>query len=466
MGGTAPRNTRGEQEPRPGASGPEMTITAPPVRSAAAQTAGERVCHVRGGGRICGTVRAHGAKNAVLPLMAAALLTDDTCVIENVPGIVDIFVMIEVLRHLGATVSLSDEGQLTIRAANISSRTTPEDLAKRLRGSFLVMGPLLARFGQASAPQPGGCRIGARPVDVPVRGFSQLGAQVAVVDDRFAASGKLRGATLVLDYPSQTGTENLIMAAALADGITVIENASTEPEVADLVSFLQAMGARVAWTGPGTIAVQGVPRLHGTVYRVMPDRLEAATYLLAAAITGGDVTVEHVVPRHMRAVLAKLAEAGASVHESSNSVRVRATRPLRAVDIHTYPYPGFPTDLQQPLGAVLTQADGESMIQETMYEDRLRYAGELIRMGADIHVRGQTAIIRGPTPLHGAEVRALDLRAGAAVLLAGLAAEGETIVRDAQIIERGYARLAERLRDLGAECQVETLDGAGYSSTN
>ncbi len=443
-----------------------MTITAPSVTSAASQATGERVYRVCGGVPVGGTVRTHGAKNAVLPLMAAALLTEDACTIENVPGIVDIFVMMEVLRHLGARVALRSDGQLTIEAADISSRTTPEDLAKRLRGSFLVMGPLLARFGQASAPQPGGCRIGARPVDVPVRGFSQLGAQVAVVDDRFAASGKLRGATLVLDYPSQTGTENLIMAASLAEGVTVIENASTEPEVADLVCCLQAMGARIAWTGPGTLAVQGVPKLHGTVYRVMPDRLEAATYLLAGAITGGDVTVEHVVPRHMRAVLAKLAEAGAEIEERDNAVRVRVPQPLRAVDIHTYPYPGFPTDLQQPFGALLTQASGESMIQETMYEDRLRYAGELVRMGADIHVHGQTAIIRGPTPLHGAEVRALDLRAGAAVLLAGLAAKGETVVREAQIIERGYAGLAEQLQAMGAECRVEGNGSAPPASAN
>lgn len=443
-----------------------MTISAPAVTQAIDPAAGERTYRVRGGTPIRGAVRAHGAKNAVLPLMAAALLTEDACVIENVPPILDIFVMIEVLRHLGAQVSLSSDGVLTIEAANICSRTTPEHLARRLRGSFLVMGPLLARFGQASAPQPGGCRIGARPVDVPVRGFRQLGAQVVVVDDRFAASGRLRGANLVLDYPSQTGTENLVMAATLAEGITVIENASTEPEVLDLVCFLQAMGARIAWTGPGTVAIQGVPRLHGTMYRVMPDRLEAATYLLAGAITGGDVVVESVVPRHMRAVLAKLAEAGAVVEETENTVRVSAPRRLKAVDVHTYPYPGFPTDLQQPFGALLTQAEGESMVQETMYEDRLRYAGELVRMGADIHVRGQTAIIRGPTPLRGAEVRALDLRAGAAVLLAGLVAEGETVVRDAQMIERGYAGLAEQLRAMGADCRVELLAPAVSSATH
>jgi UDP-N-acetylglucosamine 1-carboxyvinyltransferase len=438
-----------------------MTITArPSLRvSEPAAHAGERTYRVFGARPLQGTVTVRGAKNAMLPIMAATLLTQDPCVVENVPDIVDIHVMMRVLEHLGAHVALESQGHLKVEAADIRSRTTPEDLATQLRGSFLVMGPLLARFGQASAPRPGGCRIGARPVDVPVRGFGQLGAQVAVVDERFSASGRLHGTDLVLDYPSQTGTENLIMAATLADGITIIENASTEPEVLDLVGFLQAMGARIAWTGPGTVAIQGVTRLHGAAYRVMPDRLEAATYLLAGAATGGDVTVARVVPRHMRAVLAKLAEAGATVDEGEHTVRLRVPQPLQAVDVHTYPYPGFPTDIQQPFGAMLTQAVGESMIQETMYEDRLRYAGELVRMGATIHVRGQTAIIRGPTPLRGAEVRALDLRAGAAVLIAGLAAEGETVVRQAQLIERGYTDIAANLAALGAECCADTSAG-------
>ncbi len=436
-----------------------MALTAPTLAYTAdprprPRLDGEITYRVRGGVPLRGTITIQGAKNAALPIIAATLLTEDRCVIENIPSTADIRVMLDVLRHLGAEVELTGRGRLVVEAANIKSRTTPEDLAQRLRGSFLVMGPLLARFGQASAPRPGGCVIGARPVDVPVKGFSHLGAQVAVVDDRFAASGRLRGASMVLDYPSHTGTENILMAAVLAEGITVIENASTEPEVLDLVAFLQAMGARIAWTGPGTVAIQGVPRLHGTVYRLMPDRLEAGTYLIAGAIAGGDVTVRRVVPRHLHAVTAKLREAGAQIDEGDYWVRVRADRPLRAVEIHTYPYPGFPTDLQQPFGALLTQATGESVVQETVFEDRLRYLAELARMGAQVEARGQTAFIRGPSRLHGATVQALDLRAGAAVVLAGLVAEGETIVRKGQSIERGYTDFAANLRALGAECTV------------
>jgi len=302
-----------------------MTVIAPTPVQVSEQFAPTRQCayRVRGGAPLRGAVVVHGAKNAALPILAATLLTDGPCVLENVPDIADIRVMVCVLQHLGARVELEPPGRLVVEATNISSRTTPESLATRLRASFLVMGPLLARFGQASAPRPGGCKIGIRPVDVPVKGLGQLGAQVAVVDERFSASGRLRGANLVLDYPSHTGTENLVMASVLADGITVIENASTEPEVLDLVTFLRSMGARIAWTGPGTVAIQGVRRLHGAVYRVMPDRLEAATYLLAGAITGGDVTVERVVPGHLRAVIAKLDEAGARIDESEHAVRVR-----------------------------------------------------------------------------------------------------------------------------------------------
>jgi UDP-N-acetylglucosamine 1-carboxyvinyltransferase len=446
-----------------------MTVTAPPpplVQPAAVPAprpnGSERVYRVHGGTPLRGAVAIAGAKNAALPILAGALLTRDPCVLENVPDIADIRIMLEVLERLGACVTDEGNGRVIIEACDIGSRTTPDDLATRLRGSFLVMGPLLARFGQASAPRPGGCTIGKRPVDVPVKGFEKLGANVAVVDERFSASGRLHGASFVLDYPSQTGTENLIMAAVLAEGVTVIENACTEPEVYELVTFLQAMGARITWTGQGTVAMQGVPRLHGVVYRLMPDRLEAGTYLIAGAITGGDVTVTHVVPRHLHAVTVKLAEAGARVEESPHQVRVRADQPLRAVDVRTYPYPGFPTDLQQPFGALLTQAHGESMVQETMYDDRLRYATELARMGADISVDGQTALIRGPARLRGAEVKALDLRAGAAVVLAGLAAEGETVVRDGRHIARGYTSFAENLRALGGACVEEVVEPAAH----
>lgn len=432
-----------------------LTATLPPRLADQPGPASGVNYRVRGGTPLQGEVVIRGAKNSALPIIAATLLTEEPCVIESVPNASDIRVMVEVLEHLGAQVRFDGNYRLEIQAENIRSRTTPEDLATRLRGSFLVMGPLLARFGQASAPRPGGCMIGARPVDVPVKGFSQLGAQVAVVDERFSASGRLRGANLVLDYPSHTGTENILMAAVLAEGMTIIENASTEPEVLDLVTFLQGMGARIAWIGPATIAIQGVPKLHGNVYRLMPDRLEASTYLLAGAITRGDVTVQRVVPRHLHAVTAKLQEAGVQVEEGEHWVRARADGPLTAVDVRTYPYPGFPTDMQQPFGAFMTQISGESTIQETMFDDRLRYVHELARMGADARVEGQVAYIRGPSRLHGATVTAHDLRAGAAVVMAGLAAEGETTVLRGEYVERGYTDFAANLRALGADCQVE-----------
>jgi UDP-N-acetylglucosamine 1-carboxyvinyltransferase len=363
--------------------------------------------------------------------------------------------MIEVLQHLGAQVEHEPrERRLWVEARDISSRTTPFELALRMRASFLVMGPLLARFGQASAPRPGGCAIGARPVDVHSQGFIRLGAQVATVDDRFSASGELRGAQFILDYPSHTGTENIIMAAVLAEGLSVIDNASIEPEVLDLVDFLRAMGARIAWTGPSRLSIQGVSRLHGSTYRLMPDRLEAGTYLLAGAITGGEVTARHIVPEHLRAVMAKLEEAGAQVAAGDDWLRVSVDGPLKAVDITTYPYPGFPTDLQQPFSTLLTQADGESVIHETIFEGRLGFVEDLRRLGANIQVDGQTAVICGPTPLSGAPLQALNLRAGAAVVMAALAASGESLVRDVYHVERGYGDFVANLESLGARIEV------------
>lgn len=438
-----------------------LTLTDAPVRSpVAAAPERERVYILQGGARLSGTVRIGGAKNAALPILAATLLTADTCIIENVPDIADIRVMLDLLRHMGAAVEFEPAaGRATIACADIRTRTTPDGLAERFRGSFLVMGPLLARFGQASTARPGGCNIGSRPVDVHSKGFRALGAEVANVDHRFAASGKLRGASILLDVPSHTGTENIIMAAVLAEGLTVIENASIEPEVLDLVDFLRSLGARIAWTSTARqLVIQGVPRLHGTVFRLMPDRLEAGTYLLAGAITRGDVTVDRVVPDHLRSVTAKLAEAGATIEEQAHSVRVVVDRPLTAVDVHTYFYPGFPTDLQQPFTALLTQAAGESIVQETVFEARMTYAYELQRMGADVRVNGSTAVVNGPCRLQGTTVTAHDLRAGAAVMVAALAAEGETLIRAAQTVERGYNGFIDNLCALGAVGRADWLE--------
>lgn len=440
-----------------------MTLTmtdAPVVLPVVAAPERERVYVLRGGTRLSGTVRIGGAKNAALPILAATLLTADTCVIENVPDIADIRVMLDLLRHMGAAIEFdAAAGRASIACADIRTRTTPDALAERFRGSFLVMGPLLGRFGQASTARPGGCNIGSRPVDVHSKGFRALGAEVANVDHRFAASGRLKGANILLDVPSHTGTENIIMAAVLAEGLTVIDNASIEPEVLDLVDFLRSLGARIAWTATARqLVIQGVPRLHGTVFRLMPDRLEAGTYLLAGAITRGDVTVERVVPDHLRSVTSKLAEAGARIEESDHSVRVVVDRPLAAVDVHTYFYPGFPTDLQQPFTALLTQAEGESLVQETVFEARMTYAYELQRMGADVRVNGSTAVVRGPCELRGTTVSAHDLRAGAAVTVAALAADGETLIRAAHTVERGYNRFIDNLCALGADGRADWLE--------
>ena len=406
---------------------------------------------IEGGHRLKGEVRINGAKNAALPIMAATLLTSDECILENVPCIEDVKTMKAVLESLGAEVEAEAPHCLIIRARGVDDCWVPAELAAKMRASFLAMGPLLARFGHAEAPHPGGCAIGTRPVSVDIKGFTLMGADIRRSDGYYAAKAqRLVGRRIILDYPSHTGTENLLMAACLARGETVIENASVEPEVIDLANFLRAMGARIRGAGAGIIEVEGVERLHGTAYRVMPDRIEAGTFTIAAAITGGSVVLKDVIPRHLGALTSKLIEAGVMVHEEGNRYVVTAGKSLLPVDIQTFPYPGFPTDLQALFGALMTQAHGESTIHETMYDDRLLYVGELRKMGAQIEVKGQTALISGPTPLTGASLRALDIRSGAAVILAGLVAEGLTTISDVFYIDRGYESVDERLVSLGA----------------
>ena len=398
-----------------------------------------------------GEVVAGGAKNAALPIMAATLLTADECYLENVPRIQDILTMAEVLAALGAELEWVGQNTLLVRSRSLSSPEIPPALATRMRGSFLVMGPLLARFGQAEAPHPGGCAIGTRPVSVDIKGFQAMGAQIERQNGAYRARAPhLWGERLSLDYPSHTGTENLLMAACLARGTTVIENASVEPEVVDLAHFLNSLGARIYGAGTGIIQIEGVERLHGGAYRVMPDRLEAGTFALAAAITRGTVAIDAAVAPYLGALTSKLQEAGVDVRIDAEHYVIRGSARLRGLDIQTFPYPGFPTDLQAPFAALMTQAEGESSIHETMYDDRLHYVEELRRMGAVIQVRGQTALVQGPTPLQGAEVRALDIRSGAAVVLAGLAAEGRTTIADVHYIDRGYEGIDVKLAGLGA----------------
>jgi UDP-N-acetylglucosamine 1-carboxyvinyltransferase len=409
---------------------------------------------VEGGHKLRGEVSVAGAKNAALPILAATLLTADECYLENLPDIEDIRTMVSLLRGLGVGVQAEGSRSVVVKASDLTQASVPLDLATRMRASFLVVGALLGRLGEVEAPHPGGCAIGTRPVSVDLKGFQAMGARIDRLNGSYALQApKLVGRRVSLDYPSHTGTENLLLAACLAEGTTVIENASVEPEVADLASFLNAMGARIYGAGTGIIQIEGVGRLHGAVYRVMPDRLEAGTFALAAAITGGRITERGRVARYVGALSSKLTEAGASVIAERDAYTVEGCERLSAIDIQTFPYPGFPTDLQAPTAALLTQAHGESSIHETMYDGRLLYVGELQKMGADIKVEGQTALIRGPTSLMGSDVKALDIRSGAAVILAALVADGKSVVSEMAYVDRGYEGIHQKLTQLGARIE-------------
>ncbi|HEY8417531.1 MAG TPA: UDP-N-acetylglucosamine 1-carboxyvinyltransferase [Limnochordales bacterium] len=408
---------------------------------------------IRGGRPLAGTVRVSGAKNAVLKMMAAALMSGGRCVIRHAPAIRDVETMAALMGHLGAQVAWGAQGDLTIDPSGISQVEAPDHLVRRMRASVLVMGPLLARFGRVRVALPGGCAIGPRPIELHLRGLQQLGA--TITEERGfveARARRLVGTEIHLDYPSVGATENLMMAACLAEGTTVIRNPAREPEIADLQVFLNKLGARVRGAGTDAIYIQGVDRLSGAVHDPIPDRIEAGTFMVAAAITRGDVVLEHVIPEHVEAVAAKLREAGATVEPAGpESIRVRAAERPRPVYLRTQPYPGFPTDMQPQFMALLSLAAGASIISETVYTSRMKHADELRRMGADIVVDGQVAIVRGVRRLTGALVEASDLRAGAALILAGLAAEGETLVEGVHHVDRGYEAIEEKLRLLGAD---------------
>jgi UDP-N-acetylglucosamine 1-carboxyvinyltransferase len=439
-----------------------MTIAnRPPASVPATQPAGERVFRIEGGRPLKGRVQIGGAKNAALPLLAATLLTPETVVLTNVPDLADIATMVDILRALGASVEW-DQGnrKLAVRAETITTTSVPPVLVSKMRASFLVAGPLLARCGTVDATTPGGCQLGARPVDVDVRGFRRMGAEVQFSDQTVCASTtSLRGARIFMDYPSHTGTENLIMAASLAQGRTTIVNASCEPEIVALGGMLNRMGARITGLGSPVVTVEGVDRLHGTSEAILPDRLEAGTYAIGAVITGGEVVIENIRPYDMLPLSSKLQDAGAEIWVNDDTMLVRAGERLTAVEVQTLPFPGFPTDLQAAFAVLMTQADGVSKLHERVFEDRLRYTDELIKMGANIRVErfgdrfGQRAEFIGPTPLHGTDVRALDIRAGAGMVLAGLIADGVTTIRDVKHIDRGYDGLVSKLRSLGAHIE-------------
>jgi len=409
------------------------------------------VIAIEGPCRLEGRVTISGAKNAALPIIAACLLTGEECLLEDIPHLLDVETMVGVIENLGAQARWEGKGKIRIKAGSLDQGDPPYEYVRRMRASFLVMGPLLARRGEARISLPGGCTIGARPIDLHLKGMAALGARVEVDRGNVEARAeKLRGAHIYLDFPSVGATENIMMAACLAEGITVIENAAAEPEIVDLANFLNAMGARISGAGTKVIRIEGVSQLRGARHSVIPDRIEAGTFMVAAAATGGEVGIENVIPDHLTAVMAKLTEAGAELGEENGTVWVRSRLPLKAVDIKTMPYPGFPTDMQAQFMALLTTAQGTSMVTETVFENRFMHVNELKRMGADITVEGHCAVVKGKERLTGAEVKATDLRAGAALVIAGLMAEGITRISCVHHIDRGYEDLVGKFKGLGA----------------
>lgn len=385
--------------------------------------------------------------------MAAAILAEGPCVLHNVPCLHDIFTMDKLLGSMGMSIEFTGR-YLTLDSRTMTSQTAHYDLVRKMRASFFVLGPLLGRFGKARVSLPGGCAIGTRPVDINLKGLEELGANVSIEDGYAVAQGDLRGADITLDFASVGATENLMMAASRAKGVTRINNAAREPEISDLAQFLNAMGAQISGAGTDLITIVGVDALSGAEHVVIPDRIEAGTFLMAGAATGGDVTVLNANANHLPIFLNKLREAGAHVDITGNSIRVQAKERLRAIDVMTQPYPGFATDLQAQIMAILCVADGASVIKETVFENRFMQVAELVRMGADIDVDGNSAIVRGVPSLKGAPVMASDLRASAALILAGLIAEkGETAVNRVYHIDRGYERIEERLASLGADIE-------------
>ncbi len=410
---------------------------------------------IRGGEPLLGTIRVSGAKNAALPCMAAALLTDEPVILENIPQVRDIQTTRNLLAAMGAEVELGygrAQHRTTIHAKTLSAPEASYELVKTMRASTLVLGPLVARCGHARVSLPGGCAIGSRPIDMHIKGLERLGAKITQ-DHGYveATTQRLKGAEIVFDKITVTGTEDLLMAATLAEGETVMQNCAREPEVADLAALLNKMGARIEGAGTSTIRVQGVTKLHGARHRIIPDRIEAGTFIIAAALTAGDLNITGCDPQHLGALLAKLAEVGVKTKQNSDSVRVMGDNPLTACDMVTEEYPGFPTDMQAQFMALATQAEGTSIITENIFENRFMHAQELTRMGANIKIEGRRAIVRGKSPLSAAAVLASDLRASASLVLAALVADGETIIDRVYHLDRGYENIEEKLRGVGAQ---------------
>lgn len=410
---------------------------------------------INGGKPLEGEVCISGAKNSALPILAACVLGTEEIILDAVPKLKDVEIMIDVLRHLGSKVEYIDDETVRIDSSNINTCETPFELMDKMRASFVVMGPLLSRFKKAYTKAPGGCNIGARPIDLHLKGFQALGAESMVNDDEISitTNGELFGNEIYLDFPSVGATQNIMMAATLAKGETTIENAAKEPEIVDLASFLSKMGAKIKGAGTSTIVIEGVEKLTGARHTIIPDRIEAASYMIAAVMTKGDVTIKNVIGSHIRPIIAKLIEMGASVeeYEDEDIIRVSTNHRLKPTNVQTLPYPGFPTDAQAQFMALMTVCDGESRIQETVFENRFMHVEQLNKMGAAIATSGNRATVVGVDRLHGASVKATDLRAGAALVMAGLTAKGETRVSDIYHIDRGYSDLEGKFRKLGAD---------------
>jgi len=406
---------------------------------------------VTGGKELQGKVDVSGAKNAILPIIAACLLTQDKVVLEEAPDLLDVQVMSQVIESLGGKVKRTGK-KLHISIKEIGSIETPFDLISKMRASIFIMGPMLARMGKVRISHPGGCAIGSRPINWHLKGLESLGAQVRM-DHGFldVTAPRLKGARIYLDFPSVGATENIMMAAAYAEGNTIIENAAQEPEIVDLANFINEMGGKVRGAGTNIVYIEGVKEFHGTVHTVIPDRIEAGTFILMAAACGGEVLVRNVIPAHLKSLLAKLAEAGVIYREEDDGIRIIGKGCYNAVDIKTQVHPGFPTDLQAPILAMLTRAKGTAVITETVFENRFMHVDELKRMGADIKIEGRSAIVQGIENMHAATVVASDLRAGASLILAALTANGTSEIREIHHIERGYENLDQKLRGLGAE---------------
>lgn len=410
---------------------------------------------VRGGRRLEGTVKVEGAKNAVLPVIAASILArQGTSIISEVPALADVYTIKEVLRYLNVDAEYSNN-QIKVDASHYLKTEAPFEYVRKMRASFLVMGPLLARVGIARIALPGGCAIGSRPIDQHLKGFEAMGAKVKIGNGFIEArvDGKLQGAKIYLDFPSVGATENIMMAASLAEGTTILENVAKEPEIVCLANYLNAMGAKVRGAGTGTIRIEGVKEMYGANHSVIADRIEAGTFMVAAAITGGDVTIENAVQEHLTPLVAKLEETGVKIEETDAGLRIIGPDSLKPVDIKTMPHPGFPTDLQSQMMALLLAANGTSVITETVFENRFMHVEEFRRMNGDIKIEGRSAVINGPAKLQGAEVAATDLRAGASLILAGLIADGYTRVTELHHLDRGYVDFTGKLSALGADVE-------------